>query len=137
MIWPAKPFIKMSLVDATLRDKRKRVTKSSSEGKVDNSRASFEARVIIKTAMAREILHARSVSSINVGRGTINVARTITSPTARIILLRDELFALSILPSGLEALCVDWFVDDWLSAIIGSSYKSFRLLISLLFVFLL
>jgi hypothetical protein len=91
----------MSLVDATLRDKRKRVTKRSSEGKVDNSRASFDARVIIRTAMASDMLQARSESSIKVGRGIINVAKTTTRPTARIILLRDESSAFSILPSGI------------------------------------
>jgi hypothetical protein len=101
MIWPAKPFSKMSLVDATLRDKRKRVTKRSSAGKVHTSRASFDERVIIRTAMASEILQARSVSSIKVGSGMINVARTMTRPTASMILLRDESCALSILPSGI------------------------------------
>ena len=54
---------------------------------MDNSSASFDDRVTIRTAIASDILQARSISSNGVGKGTIRVARTVTSPTARMMLL--------------------------------------------------
>ena len=89
IISPASACRSINLVEATLRESRNSVTKRSSEGKVDNSRASFEDNVTIKTATARDILQARSMSNNMVGRGIISVARTVTMPTAIIILLWD------------------------------------------------
>ena len=76
-------------MEATFSDRRKSVTKSSSDGNVDSSSASLEVSVVIKTAMAREMLAAISISSRAVGRGIKSVARTVTRATARIILLRE------------------------------------------------
>jgi hypothetical protein len=76
-------------VEATLRERRNSVTNRSNEGNVDNSRASFDESVIISTATDNDMLHANSMSNNNVGRGTMRVARIVTSPTARTILLCD------------------------------------------------
>jgi hypothetical protein len=54
---------------------------------VDSSRASLDAKVIIKTATANDILQARSISISSVGRGIMRVARIVTNPTAKIVLL--------------------------------------------------
>ena len=67
-------------MEATLRDRRNSVTNSSRDGKVDSSRASFEVSVVIKTAMAREMLAAISISSSWVGSGTKSVYRQSTTP---------------------------------------------------------
>jgi hypothetical protein len=77
-------------VDATFRDKRNNVTKRSSEGNVDNSRASFDDNVTIRTAIAKEMLQAKNISNIIVGKGIIRVPRTATNPKANIKLLYDN-----------------------------------------------
>jgi hypothetical protein len=87
MIFPASPCRRISLVDATLRESRNNVTKSSNEGNVDNSRASFEDKVTINTAIDNEMLQASNISSTGVGKGIIRVARTDTRPATRTILL--------------------------------------------------
>src|SRR4030042_5649944 len=89
MIFPAFPFKRINLVEATLRERRNNVTKRSREGNVDNSSASFDDRVTIKTPKASEILQANNISNTSVGNGTIRVARTATRPTTNIILLQD------------------------------------------------
>ena len=85
----------MSLVEATLRESRKRVVKSNSDGKVDRSTGWSVARTIIKTDIARDILQARPMSRRNVGSGIKSVARTATSPAAKIILLFFANFVVS------------------------------------------
>lgn len=54
---------------------------------MDNSSDSFDERVTIKTAIASEMLAAMSISSSGVGKGIRSVARIVTIPTARIMLL--------------------------------------------------
>ena len=73
---------------------------------------------MISTAMQAEMLHARSISSTVVGRGTISVPRMATSPTARIVLLClvSELF---IRPSG----------PVWLDVLDGSDAMNTRQLL--------
>ena len=75
------------MFEATLSERRKRVTNRSIEGKVDNSSASFEERVIIRIATEREMLHASSTSSRGVGSRINSVARTTISPAAIMMLL--------------------------------------------------
>ncbi len=89
MIFPAFPCSNINLVDATLRERRNSVMNRSSAGKVDNSRASFVHRVIIKTATERDILQARSISNNGVGMRINSVARIVIIPTAITILLRE------------------------------------------------
>jgi hypothetical protein len=95
MIFPALPCSNINLVEATLSESRNRVTKRSIEGNVDNSRASFENRVIIKIATASDILQARSKSNNGVGMRINRVARIVTMPTAKMILLCGLAGALS------------------------------------------
>jgi hypothetical protein len=102
MILPASPCNNINLVEATLSESRNKVTKRSSEGNVDNSRASFENMVIIKTDIASDRLQARSISSNGVGMRTNRVARTVTMPKDKIILLRELTAVLS--GSGLDKL---------------------------------
>jgi len=102
MIFPALPCNNINLVEETLSESRNRVMKRSIEGNVDNSRASFENRVIIKTATASDILLARSKSNNGVGMRINRVARIITMPTAKIMLLLELEVTLSTL--GLDKL---------------------------------
>ncbi|MBA7704123.1 hypothetical protein ES703_112923 [subsurface metagenome] len=98
IIFPALPCRSINLVEATLRERRNSVTKRSREGNVDNSRGSFEDKVIIKMASANDILQARSISNNIVGRGIKRVARTTTRPTTKIILLWEARGVLSRSP---------------------------------------
>ncbi|GAI98743.1 unnamed protein product, partial [marine sediment metagenome] len=50
---------------------------------------SFDERVTIKTATESEMLPAMSISRRGVGKGIRSVARIVTMPTARIMLLCD------------------------------------------------
>jgi len=100
MISPALACVRISLVEATFRDNLNRVTKSKSEGKVDSSRGSFVASVMKRTAIASEILPARSTSINWVGSGIRSVVRTVTRPMARIMLLRDATLASTQLSFG-------------------------------------
>ncbi len=72
---------------AILSERRNSVVISSRDGNVDISTGSFVPRTIIKIPMARDILHDRPMSSRNVGSGIKRVARTATSPAAKIKLL--------------------------------------------------
>ena len=86
-------------------ESRNSVTKSRSDGNVDKSSDSFEDNVIIKTAIDNDILHAKSISSIIVGRGIMRVARIVTKPTIMIILLRYDDALMS--KSGLLAAAIN------------------------------
>jgi len=102
----------INLVEATLSERRNSVTKSNREGNEDSSRASFEDKVTIKTAIAKDILQARSISSKIVGRGTIRVARINTIPTAKTILLYEVRGLLSKFSSALLRRCVSDNLDE-------------------------
>ena len=78
------------MVEATLRERRKRVTKRSREGNVDSSSDSLDDSVTIRTAIANDILQAKSMSNSGVGKRIRSVARIVTSAIAKIILLRNE-----------------------------------------------
>lgn len=79
-----------------MRERRKRVTKRSSEGNADNSSASVEDNVIINTATASDILQAKSISNNGVGSGIKSVARMVTRPIAMITLLWSAKGVLSV-----------------------------------------
>jgi len=87
MIFPALPCSRINLVDATFRESLNIVVNNRSEGNVDNSMASLEARVIIRIAIEDDILQANSKSRIHVGKGISSVASTITTAMARMRLL--------------------------------------------------
>jgi hypothetical protein len=87
MMFPALPLSKINLVEATLRDSRNSVTKSSRDGNVDNSRASLDDSVTIKTPSDKEMLQAKSISRIGVGSGIKSVARTVAMQMTKITLL--------------------------------------------------
>ena len=88
MIVPASPCRRIRRVEATFKARRKSVVNSSREGKVDSSIGSLAARTMTSTAIARDMLHARPMSSRNVGSGMSRVARMPTRPAANMKLLR-------------------------------------------------
>jgi len=82
MIFPASAFKRMSLVVATFNDRRKSVTKSSSDGNVESSTDSLVESTTISVASAVAMLQHSSTSISQVGSGISNVASTIASPPA-------------------------------------------------------
>ena len=69
----------MSRVDATLSARRKSVTTSSTEGKVENSRGCCVYMLTIRMTRASEIESASSRSIRNAGSGITMITTTATS----------------------------------------------------------
>ena len=90
MILPASPCRRISRVEATFRDRRNSVVNSSSEGKVDSSRASLRRQRHDERspATARCCTPAAGPAAI-VGSGMIRVARIATRPIARMMLVYE------------------------------------------------
>ena len=83
MTVPAKPPLeRMSRVDDTFSPIRSRVVTSSSEGKMENSRASRMVMVIIRIMIDREMFRMIITSSIAGGSGMMrNSTITTTAST--------------------------------------------------------
>ena len=67
MIFPASPCSRIKRVEATFNDKRNKVTKRSSEGKVENSIDSLVASTATSVAILIAMLQDSSMSSREVG----------------------------------------------------------------------
>ena len=79
---PVCPCKRTSRVDAIFSDRRKSVVIRSRDGNMENSRG-LEAYIVSSSmSSARVILKARSMSSINGGRGIIMTMSTPTTPRA-------------------------------------------------------